>query len=227
MASPDREVLTRQIRDSVDIVEVIGRYMALRRAGTGFKGLCPFHQEKTPSFTVHSARQTFKCFGCGAGGDVFTFLQLREKVDFIEARRMLADQAGISLENEQHGGVRGPAKSDLIAVNDWAQKIFRRQYSGPAGEAARQYVAGRGISPESVEQFGIGLTLDRPDGLIEEARRAKIDVQTLLAAGLAKQRDRGGYYDTFRHRLMFPIHDVNGRVVGFGGGRSETTRPSI
>lgn len=217
LASPDREILTRQIRDSVDIVEVIGRYLTLRRAGSGFKGLCPFHQEKTPSFTVNQTRQTFKCFGCGAGGDVFAFLQLREKVDFAEARRMLADQAGISLENEQHSVNRGPAKSDLIAVNDWAQKVFRRQYLGVGGYAARQYVDRRGISPEVAEQFGVGLAMDRPDGLLEDARRARIDVQTLLAAGLIKQRERGGHYDTFRHRLMFPISDVNGRVVAFGG----------
>lgn len=217
MVASDREILTRQIRDHIDIVEVIGRYLTLRRAGSGFKGLCPFHQEKTPSFTVNPGRQTFKCFGCGAGGDVFTFLQLREKVDFIEARRMLAEWAGVSLDSEVRGGTRGPSKSDLIAANEWAQKIFRRQYLGPAGEHARRYVAGRGIADESVEQFGIGLTLDRADILIEEARRAKIEIQTLLAAGLIKERERGGYYDTFRNRLMFPIHDLNGRIVGFGG----------
>lgn len=217
MAVADWEILTRQIRDNLDIVQVIGRYVPLRRAGSGFKGLCPFHQEKTPSFTVHPARQTFKCFGCGAGGDIFTFIQTREKVDFVEARRMLAEQAGISLENEQRSAARGPGKSDLVAVNEWAQNVFRRQYIGPAGEAARAYVAGRGISPATAEDFGIGLTLDRFDGLLEEARKARIDVQLLAAAGLVKPRDLGGHYDTFRHRLMFPIRDLNGRIVGFGG----------
>lgn len=217
MAVADWEILTRQIRDSLDIVQVIGRYVPLRRAGSGFKGLCPFHQEKTPSFTVHPARQTFKCFGCGAGGDVFTFIQTREKVDFVEARRMLAEQAGISLENEPRSAARGPGKSDLVAVNEWAQTVFRRQYIGPAGEAARAYVAGRGISAATAEDFGIGLAVDRFDGLLEEARKARIDVQLLAAAGLVKQRDLGGHYDTFRHRLMFPIRDLNGRIAGFGG----------
>jgi DNA primase len=217
LAGQDREILTRQIRDSVDIVEVVTRYVALKRAGASFKGLCPFHQEKTPSFHVHPARQTFKCFGCGAGGDVFTFIQLREKVDFVEARRTLAELAGISLDRETHRGSSGPGKSDLVAVNDWAQKVFRRYYAGVSGEQARQYVAGRGISTESAEQFGLGLALDRPDGLIDEARKSRIDLQLLLAAGLIKQSERGGYYDTFRHRLMFPIHDLNGRTVGFGG----------
>ncbi|HSW44479.1 MAG TPA: DNA primase [Phycisphaerae bacterium] len=213
----DREILTRQIRDNLDVVGVIGRYLPLKRAGANFKGLCPFHQEKTPSFHVHPGRQTFKCFGCGAGGDIFKFIQLREKVDFLEARRMLADLAGISLEDEKRGGVRGPTKSDLVGVNDWAQQVFRRQFIGVAGADARNYVTQRGISAESVEQFGIGLALDRMDGLIEEARKARIDVAKLLAAGLVKQSERGGHYDTFRHRLMFPIPDINGRIIGFGG----------
>jgi len=217
LVNSDREIITRQIRESTDIVDVINGYVTLRRAGTGFKALCPFHEEKTPSFTVHPIRQTFKCFGCGVGGDVFTFIQQREKVDFTEARRMLAERAGISLENERGQESSGPGKSELAGVNQWAQQVFRRQFEGPGGEAVRSYVAGRGISEGCAKDFGLGLAIASFEGLIEQARKVKLDLELLQAAGLVKKRDRGGLYDTFRNRLMFPIHDATGRIVGFGG----------
>jgi len=217
LAKLDREIITRQIRDAVDIVDVIGTYVTLRRAGSGFKGLCPFHEEKTPSFNVDPLRQIFKCFGCGAGGDVFTFIQMREKVDFLEARRILAEQAGISLENEVSRSAGGPAKSDLARVNQWAQRIFLRQYKSSDGQSARDYVASRQISEESAEGFGLGFAVNSFDSLIRQASVAKIEIKLLIAAGLVKEKAAGGYYDTFRNRLMFPILDVHERIVGFGG----------
>jgi DNA primase len=215
----DREIQTRQIREAVDIVEIVGSYVTLKRSGSGgFKGLCPFHEEKTPSFHVNSARQIFKCFGCGAGGDVFKFVQLREKVDFPEARRILADRAGISLEQEYLGvGSSGPSKSDLAQLNHWAQNVFRGNYEGSAGDLARAYVAGRKISGESAQSFGLGYAVDSYDSLIRQASSSNVDMKLLVGAGLVKERSGGGYYDTFRHRLMFPIYDVNDRIVGFGG----------
>jgi len=216
----DREIITRQIRDAIDIVDLVGSYVTLRRAGSTFKGLCPFHEEKTPSFTVNPARQIFKCFGCGAGGDVFKFVQMRENVDFLEARRTLADRAGISLESERAAGQTGPGgpgKTDLARANDWAARFFRKNYEGAGGRAAREYVAKRGISPEMVNVFNVGLAVDSFDSLIRQAALSKIDVKLLLAAGLVKENQRGGYYDTFRNRLMFPILDANQRVLGFGG----------
>jgi len=213
----DREIVTRQIREAVDIVDLVGSYVSLKRAGASFKGLCPFHEEKTASFIVHPAKQYFKCFGCGAGGDVFTFVQLKENVDFAEARRLLADRAGVSLEMHDSVPQGQTSKRDLVRVNQWAAEVFRRYYEGPEGEGARQYVAGRGISPESARDFGLGLSADSFDALIRQAATANIDVKLLMAAGLIKQSPRGSYYDTFRHRLMFPITDVTGRIVGFGG----------
>ncbi len=217
MSVNDREMLTRQIRDAVDIVDLIGGYLTLRRAGSNFKGLCPFHEEKTPSFNVSPVKQIFKCYGCGAGGDVFTFVQMREKVPFPDARRMLAERAGIALERESGTRSGGPGKADLIRVNGWAARVFQRNYAGPVGDSARQYVAGRGISPESAEAFGIGLAVDSFDSLIRLAQTSKVDVKLLAAAGLVKERTSGGHYDTFRHRLMFPIADAAGRTIGFGG----------
>ncbi len=217
MAIVDREMLTRQIRDATDIVELLSGYVTLRRAGVNFKGLCPFHEEKTPSFHVHPGKQIFKCYGCGAGGDVFTFLQMREKVDFLEARRMLADRAGISIEALSGGNQAGPSKTDLSRVNQWAQRVFRRNYDSAVGEAARAYVAKRGISAESSAAFGLGLSVDSFDSLIRQAQTAKASVSLLVAAGLARESQRGGYYDVFRNRLMFPISDATGRIIGFGG----------
>jgi len=218
LSDTDREILTRRIRDSVDIVDLVSGYVRLTRAGSQFKGRCPFHEEKTPSFYVHPVKQFFKCYGCGAGGDVFKFVQLKEKVDFLEARRMLAERVGINLDLERHSPQQGPGKSDLVKANEWAQRVFRKYYEDPvAGEAARAYVARRGISDEMVEAFGIGLAVDSFDALLRQASLARIDPAVLVAAGLVKERAGGGYYDTFRNRLMFPIRDVMGRIIAFGG----------
>jgi DNA primase len=205
----------------VDLVDLVGGYLTLKRAGSSFKACCPFHEEKTPSFHIWPDRQVFKCFGCNAGGDVFTFVQLREKVDFLEARRMLAERAGVSLEAEYGSGVAGEgtghSKSDLARVNTWAQRAFRQNYLGQTGAIARDYVEKRQISTESAERFGLGLAVDSFDSLIRQAERSKVAPGLLVAAGLVKERQTGGYYDTFRHRLMFPIIDVGGRIIGFGG----------
>lgn len=198
-------------------MDLIGSYLTLRRAGSAFKGLCPFHEEKTPSFTVSPQRQTFKCYGCGAGGDAFSFVQLRENVAFPEALRILADRAGITLEPQRASGDAGPGKQDLARVNDWAQRLFRQNYAGPLGQAAREYVQRRQLSDESVESFGLGFAVDSYTGLLEKARAAGIALPLLLAAGLVKASERGSHYDTFRNRLMFPIVDATGRIIGFGG----------
>ncbi len=224
MATVDRELTTRRIRDAADIVDLVGSYLTLTRSGSSFKACCPFHEEKTPSFHVHPARQTFRCFGCNTGGDVFTFVMLREKVDFVEARRMLAERAGISLEHEEYHPAGGPngsgggfGKSELARANGWAQRVFQKQYNDESGRYARDYVAKRQISAESVEKFGIGLAVDSYESLVRQAERNKVDLKLLAAAGLLKERQSGGHYDTFRQRLMFPIMDVGNRILGFGG----------
>lgn len=209
--------MKRQIRDAIDIVELIGSYLTLRKAGAAYKGLCPFHEEKTPSFTVSPVRQTFKCFGCGAGGDAFSFVQLKENVGFPEAMRMLAERAGISLEWQRGGERSGPAKQDLARANQWAMGVYRQLYEGPAGQAARAYVERRGISKAIADAFGLGFAPDAFDTLVGRAHAARMELDLLEAAGLLKRGERGNRYDTFRHRLMFPIIDPTGRVIGFGG----------
>lgn len=213
------EELTERIRQASDVVEVVSAYVSLKRAGRNFRGLCPFHNEKTPSFHVTPDKQTFKCFGCGAGGDVFKFIQLRESVTFPEARAILANRCGIVLEERPAPGSPkdGPGKLDLERANRWAAQWFEHQLASPAGEHARQYLARRGVTSESVSRFRLGFAPLGWEGLAAAARERRIPDSLLLAAGLLKPRDNGGCYDAFRNRLIFPIIDGMDRVIGFGG----------
>lgn len=210
-----RQVVER-IRDAVDIVDFVGHYVALRRAGRNYKGLCPFHEEKTPSFNVNPAEQIFKCFGCGAGGDIFKFVQRYQGVSFREAVQIIADRAGIRV----HGLGRTPGEAGrrqrLFDANRWAWGWFRRQLAAPAGRAAREYLQRRGITTETVERFGLGYAPQSFDALLRAARTRRVEETVLADLGLCRRGDRG-LYDAFRHRLMFPILDVGERVVGFGG----------
>lgn len=221
MVSAEVAELTERIRQRSDIVDVISAHLTLKRAGRNFKGLCPFHQEKTPSFNVLPERQLFKCFGCGAGGDVFKFIQLREGLSFPEARALLAERAGISLEQREPRGPAGDgesiSKADLERVNRWAAEWFRAQFAGAVGQSARSYAASRGISEESVERFGLGYAPNSWESLVRAARQQSIPPALLLAAGLTKGRDDGSQYDAYRDRLIFPIRDAMNRVIGFGG----------
>jgi len=219
VVSPQAEALTNQIREATNIIELVGEHVALKAAGSNHKGLCPFHNEKTPSFHVSPSKQIFKCFGCGAGGDVFKFVQLREGVSFSEARTMLAERAGIRLDARRPASSDGPDRRQLARVNNWAAEYFRKRLTeSTAGELARQYLQQRQITPETAERFGLGYADDRWDGLLSTAAGQSISVKLLLAAGLVRARgEGGGHYDAFRHRLMFPIRDASDRVIGFGG----------
>jgi len=210
---------TERIRQASDIADVVSAYVNLKRAGRGLRGLCPFHSEKTPSFHVLPERQTFRCFGCGAAGDVFKFIQLRENVGFAEARAILAHRAGIDLDQDRPlvAGKTQINKTELERVNRWAMNWFRGQLASPAGQRARDYIAARGIESVSVERFGLGFAPDGWEALVASARKEAIAPQLIMATGLAKQREDGGLYDAFRNRLMFPIRDTLGRVLGFGG----------
>ncbi len=217
MSLTSREAVTQRIRDSISIVDVVGGYVALRPAGANLKGLCPFHQDKSPSLLVHPGKQIFKCFACGAGGDVFTFIQLREKVDFLQARAMLAERAGIPLDDDFSSREHGPGKVEIARANTWAAGVFRRQLMGTAGAAARAYQDRRGIRPEVSEAFGLGFAIDNYEAILRAGKQAGFSEALLAAAGLVREGQRGGYYDTFRNRLMFPIIDTTGRMIGFGG----------
>lgn len=217
-----KEVIER-IRDANDIVEVISAYIPLKRAGGTFKALCPFHKEKTPSFTAHPQRQIFHCFGCGAGGDVFRFIMQYEGLDFPGAARRLADRAGIRVEwTEEDRRGEGPDKDALLKLHEDAATLYQQALlKGAEGEAARRYLQERALGEDVVRDFRIGYAPDRWDFLLAWAQKKGYPAAVLEASGLfssgenAKGETR--VYDRFRGRVMFPIRDELGRIIGFSG----------
>jgi len=207
-----------EVKQATDIVDVIGRYLDLKPAGGGrFKALCPFHREKTPSFHVNRDRQIFHCFGCGKGGDVLTFVQEIDGTSFREALEQLADRAGIKLSSySAHDARDADERPTLFQAMNFAAKHFQQQLAASHGQTARDYLDRRETPRSLIEKFGVGFAPDGWSHLADAARSAKIREHALDAAGLAK-RGPNGFYDRFRNRVMFPIRDVSGKVVAFGG----------
>jgi len=225
MAGLISENTLAQIRAASDIVDVVSAYVPLKRAGASFVALCPFHKEKTPSFHVNPQRQIFHCFGCHKGGDVFTFVREIENISFLEAVRRLAERARISLEFEQTPGQERQRflKETLLAIHEQITQRWQAALANDAaGQIARDYLARRGVPPEAVKLFRLGYAPDAWDDTVNWAKAKGYDLALVEQAGLIIRRDdeRGGpprYYDRFRGRLMFPICDEQGRVIGFSG----------
>jgi DNA primase len=215
----------QRVRDASDIVRVVGEHLTLKPKGREFVGLCPFHDDRNPSMCVVPAKQIFHCFVCGAGGDVFTFVQKYHSMGFRESLEFLADRANIELtpfrgrSSSQEGEPSGVGNKEILAANDMACGFFRAILNHPEhGQASREVIARRGISDEMVERFLIGASPDRWDGLVMTSEKQGVRTEALLGAGLVKQRERGdGQYDALRNRLIFPICDQIGRVIAFGG----------
>jgi len=209
--------LIDEIRSANDIVAVISERIQVKKAGRNYRALCPFHQEKSPSFNINPERQIYHCFGCGAGGNVITFLMEHDKLSFLDAIRELADRAGIRLP-ERSGGIEGGGQDDPVyRANAAAQSYFRSSLLSPAGKEALQYVRDRGVSEETSETFGLGYAPPGWDGLLRTARKEGLSDRLLEEAGLAIARESGGHYDRFRDRVTFPLSVSAGRIVGFGG----------
>jgi DNA primase len=207
----------REIHARVDIANFIGEYVPLRKRGNDLVGLCPFHSEKTPSFHVHPDRGFFKCFGCGAGGDVITFVQKLENVTFGDAVRLLAAKAGIELEPENPRAARARTEREAIYdANRLAAAFFARALQSDAGARARAYCEKRGFSAATTERFGIGYAPDSWDALVEDLRANGVDLPLAAKAGLVKPGQRG-FYDFYRDRLMVPTYATTGEVIAFGG----------
>jgi DNA primase len=206
------------IRAAVDIVDLVGRFVNLRKAGSHWKGLCPFHAEKTPSFTVNPQKGIFHCFGCGVGGDAFGFVMRQDRLSFPEAVRALAKSAGVALPDE-HGAKSGDSgREELLRVMELAGRFYVDTLWKPAGERARAYLDQRGIDAGIARHFGLGYAPEGWDSLLTFMKAEKVPDEALIAAGLAVAREnRPGAYDRFRGRLLFPIRDLQGRVVAFGG----------
>jgi DNA primase len=208
-----------QVKSSVDIVKVVGEYVRLRKAGgSRYIGLCPFHNEKTPSFGVHPVHQFYKCFGCGEGGDVLKFIQKIDGLSFWEALKLLAERNGIPMpKRAEYSDPETRQRAGVYQANEIAMQAFRDQLRGPAGAEARAYLHKRGVSPEIAEQFGIGYADGSGRWLLRVLQQHSFSNEQLADCGLAGRRDDGSFYDRFRNRLMFPIHNETGKVIAFGG----------
>jgi DNA primase len=205
-----------EIKSRLPIEDLVGQYVNLKRSGSSLKGLCPFHQEKTPSFYVTPSRGMYHCYGCGKGGDVFSFIMDTERLQFREALERLAEQTGVRLpEREQ---ARPSLKGKLFEANEAAAQFFSEQLRGDAGRRAREYLTGRRFGEDAIRLFTLGFAPDGREGLLAHLKKAGYEDRILLSAGLVLQDDVAGRLrDRFRGRLMFPIRDASGRISGFGG----------
>ena len=215
------------LRLQANIVQVVQDYVPLKKAGVTYKGLCPFHSEKTPSFHVNPEKGFFHCFGCGVGGDVFKFLELHEKVAFPDAVRMLAQRFGVPLPEQAEGGepggdVNAKVREELLKVHEEATACFREELAGPAGARARQQLNDRGVVQATVDALGLGFAPSGRDGLKARLITQGFSQSVLLQSGLVVQRDNGDVVDRFRDRLMIPICRDSGSVVAFGGRSMES-----
>ncbi len=203
-----------EIKDRIDIIDLISEYVHLKKAGQNWKGLCPFHTEKTPSFTVSPAKQIFHCFGCGAGGDIFTFLLQYENLTFPEALSMLAKKAGVTLKSSGKSKARTGEKEKFLNMHKDARYFFQQHLEKNSG--ALDYLKRRGIDSDTQKSFSLGYAPKSWNALLTYLTRKGYKPETINKAGLAVQGSKG-HYDTFRERIIFPIHDLRGEVVAFGG----------
>lgn len=205
-----------KIKDRLDVVDVIGSYIKLTKAGVNFRAKCPFHNEKTPSFFVSPEKQIWHCFSCGSGGDIFGFVKEIEGVEFVEAMRILAARAGVTLTYNQASRPE-VGRTELYDVNELASRFFEKQLASSfMGEKVRKYLADRGVSEDSIKSFRLGYAPDSWQAL-GEFLGSKFSSPSIFNAGLSIKKDNGGYYDRFRGRIMFPIFNLHGQVVGFSG----------
>jgi DNA primase len=212
------EAHIQQIQQALDIVDVVGNYVALKPKGKEMVGLCPFHDDKRPSMNVSAAKQIFKCFACGAGGDVIKFMMLREKLTFPEAVRILADRAGVNLPERQEQPGPQVDRNQLETVNRWSARYFRSLFEHETeGQIARKYLQERKITDDTARRFGLGWAPDCWDGLVQAVQAEGLRVTDFEQLGLFCKNEHGGCYDRFRNRLMFPVLDAMGRVIAFGG----------
>ena len=218
MYYPDE--LIEEVRSRNDIVDVISGYVKLTKKGSSYFGLCPFHNEKSPSFSVSRQKQMYYCFGCGAGGNVFTFIMEYENYTFVEALKMLAERAGIELPEEEYSKEtkeKADLKTAILEVNKLAAKYYYAQLKTEQGKLAHDYLTGRKLSEETITAFGLGYSTKYRDDLYRYLKTKGYRDEVIAKAGLISIDEKQGVYDKFWNRVMFPIMDANNRVIGFGG----------
>ena len=220
------EEIINEVRQSNDIVDVISQYIHLKRSGRNFFGLCPFHNEKSPSLSVSPDKQIFHCFGCGVGGNVFTFVSKIEGIGFVETVQMLAERANIQLPTLENKGdaQKEILKDKVYKVNEFAAEYYHQNLYKPTAKMAQEYVKKRQLSNQTLKSFRIGFS-GKHDELYQELKKQGFEEKEILESGLVNKNDRGQYIDRYRNRLMFPICDVRGRVIAFGGRVLDDSKP--
>ena len=225
MARYSEEILN-EVRQANDIVDVISQYVHLKRSGRNYFGLCPFHNEKSPSFSVSPDKQIFHCFGCGVGGNVITFVSQIEGLNFVETVQMLAERANIQLPTLQNNGdtQREILKDKVYKVNEFTAEYYHQNLYKPQAKMAQEYVKKRQLTNETLKSFRIGFS-GKFDELYQELKKQGFQEQEILESGLVNKNERGQYIDRYRNRLMFPICDARGRVIAFGGRVLDDSKP--
>ncbi|CAM3443307.1 DNA primase [Brevibacillus invocatus] len=229
MAGHTSDEFVNQVRSAVDIIDVVGEYVQLKKSGRAYLGLCPFHSEKSPSFNVNAERQFYHCFGCGAGGDVFSFLMNLEQLTFPEALHKLADRAGIPMPEFQSKHEEDSPEKRLKHLMQEAHQLASKLYQyvlteTPYGVDAMKYLTQRGMSMKTVSEYQIGFAPDSWDFLTQFLKKRNFSLDVMVEAGLLAKSDGGKIFDRFRGRVMFPIHDSQGNVIGFGGRMLDTSQ---
>ncbi|MEW8956407.1 DNA primase, partial [Clostridium sp.] len=218
------EHIIEKIKDENDIVEVISETVRLKRSGRNYQGLCPFHSEKTPSFSVSSEKQLFKCFGCGEAGNVITFVMKNRNLSYVETLRYLADRANITIEESKSSRRFNDKKDILYNINKEAARFFFGTMNRP-NNIGKIYFLNRGIKESTLRKFGLGYSPNSWNSLMNYLKTKGFKEQTLLDAGLIIKNDKGNIYDRFRNRVMFPVFDYKGRVIAFGGRVLDDSKP--
>lgn len=214
----------QELKMKTDIEDVISTYVTLKRRGATLVGLCPFHNEKTPSFTVYPATQSFYCFGCGAGGDAITFLKKIENLDYLDAVKTLALRAGLQMPQEGFDDSLSKRRRRILEMNREAARFYHSVLLSPEGKVGYDYYIGRALSAATINHFGLGFAPNQWDALLKHMRAKGYQPAELVDAGLARKGQKG-YYDNFRNRVMTPIIDVRGNVIAFGGRVLDDSKP--
>ena len=222
---PLNENFMQDLRLKTDIYDVISTYVTLKKRGRTYVGLCPFHNEKTPSFTVYPDTQSFYCFGCGAGGDAIGFVKRIENLDYIDAVKALAQRAGIQMpDDNSYDDSLAKKRRKILEINRESAKFFNSYMMSDAGRAGHNYFLNRGLSEKTIKRFGLGFAPDSWDGLLKHLKGLGFSISDMEAAGVIKKGQKG-YYDIFRNRVMTPIIDVRGNVIAFGGRVLDDSKP--
>lgn len=222
---PLNESFLQELKFKTDIEDIISSYVTLKKRGSTSVGLCPFHNEKTPSFTVYSDTQSFYCFGCGAGGDAVGFIRKIENLDYIDAVKLLAQRAGMQMPDEGFDDSLSKKRRRILEINRESAKFFYNYLMSPKGTAGLNYYKNRGLSQSTINKFGLGYAPDEWDALLKHLKSLGYKVSEMVDAGVVKVGKSNNYYDTFKNRVMTPIIDVRGNVIAFGGRVLDDSKP--